>query len=571
MYEIIYRTLNDICTIRESISDYSVVIETDAKILDHTIQEYADILLSMKCLDFHFYGEDRERWHQIFDRVDSSKFDGKALTSNISDIHFLKCCKEKIYLFTRPLELRAPKIKSIPTTMDFYSFINSSDISNYLREIGYEFTSLEAAWLVYQNNNASLDQKITAWEYIISNMPDCEVPDRPNCIYRKSLHETLRKYINILIKNHDQFLADTGDAFYRCRYLWKSGWDNDDVFHTQLASALSDKEVYYEDIVKFTISKHIPKQTLPQKACYNNHGLMTDIDIRPESDEEEELNSYFLDGLWFSFPVPFKKGDIVTTSVLSGNDLFVIDDCVAWEGFHNDKLKENGDRTDMCAYGYSQEDNGTIYHECMHSYMDLEYYRGPLNADKRFLKALSNFLKGKIVLDLLLNSYTKIILDNLNNNLVNNYFSEEGLAMAGLDNNCIFFFGSKSITTLSPDFINELEIAMLNRCHILVGDCSGVDLEVQRYLADSEYKNVTVYYSFDEQHPKPRNNVGSWQQMKCNNKSSSDLSPFGFRRLKDIQMITTCSKAICLWDGKSKGTQTNIEELRRHGVQLKIY
>ena len=34
--------------------------------------------------------------------------------------------------------------------MDFTNFINSKDIRDYHREIGYKYNTLEAAWLVYQ-------------------------------------------------------------------------------------------------------------------------------------------------------------------------------------------------------------------------------------------------------------------------------------------------------------------------------------------------------------------------------------------------------------------------------------
>ena len=46
--------------------------------------------------------------------------------------------------------------------MDAFRFINSRDIRKYLKEIGYQFSSLEAAWLVWQNRNISLKDKYAA-------------------------------------------------------------------------------------------------------------------------------------------------------------------------------------------------------------------------------------------------------------------------------------------------------------------------------------------------------------------------------------------------------------------------
>ena len=37
--------------------------------------------------------------------------------------------------------------------MDITRFINSRDIREHLKKIGYQFTSLEAAWLIWQCKN----------------------------------------------------------------------------------------------------------------------------------------------------------------------------------------------------------------------------------------------------------------------------------------------------------------------------------------------------------------------------------------------------------------------------------
>ena len=43
--------------------------------------------------------------------------------------------------------------------MDVYSLINSKDIAEYLREIHYEFNSLETAWLIWKNVYLTFDEK----------------------------------------------------------------------------------------------------------------------------------------------------------------------------------------------------------------------------------------------------------------------------------------------------------------------------------------------------------------------------------------------------------------------------
>ena len=96
--------------------------------------------------------------------------------------------------------------------MDISRFVNSRDIREHLQTINYEFNAMEAAWLVYQCANATIEERHTAWAWIIENMADMEGIERPNCIYRKSLHDTLRRYMAM----ENEFL----DANVKDFFLW---------------------------------------------------------------------------------------------------------------------------------------------------------------------------------------------------------------------------------------------------------------------------------------------------------------------------------------------------------------
>lgn len=75
------------------------------------------------------------------------------------------------------------------------------------------------------------------------------------------------------------------------------------------------------------------------------------------------------------------------------------------------RSKKRGDNTDMYYSGYCvNEDNGSVYHthSLCGAYFDLEYYDKELIGENRTLIAISNYLKGNIDLELLLNAY-KII------------------------------------------------------------------------------------------------------------------------------------------------------------------
>ena len=57
--------------------------------------------------------------------------------------------------------------------MNFYPFINSPDIREHLAKIGYEFSSEEAAYLVWQSKETTIAEKHAAWEEIIRTMRAC--------------------------------------------------------------------------------------------------------------------------------------------------------------------------------------------------------------------------------------------------------------------------------------------------------------------------------------------------------------------------------------------------------------
>lgn len=260
--------------------------------------------------------------------------------------------------------------------VDIFSFINSKDIRDYLREKDYHFNSLEAAWLIYQSQNHSLEQKYRAWEAVIHGMPDCEMPGRLNCTYRQSLHAFLRQYMDVL-KRYQKLL---------------------------------EQKLLSQD--------------------FSNLHICVEADL-----EEEEgdllLNSF--EGLWFDFPIPFKKGDILITGEREKpvHEPFVLLDVAPWRAKENVRL--DGDNLDMNITGHFLNKDGTVYTDVMLcNYMDCEYSRENLTGKRRLLVALSNFEKGKLEIGLLLFAYRKILLEEAAKDPAVYGFTKEGLELAGL-------------------------------------------------------------------------------------------------------------------------------------------
>ena len=55
---------------------------------------------------------------------------------------------------------------------DFVEFINSEDVKQYVRETGYQLSSQEADFVVWQSKDTPLEERFAAWEEIIETMPD---------------------------------------------------------------------------------------------------------------------------------------------------------------------------------------------------------------------------------------------------------------------------------------------------------------------------------------------------------------------------------------------------------------
>jgi hypothetical protein len=82
---------------------------------------------------------------------------------------------------------------------------------------------------------------------------------------------------------------------------------------------------------------------------------------------------------------------------------------------------------------------------------------------------------------------------------------------------------------------------------ILVGDASGADKAVQRYVADKPYPNVLVHCMKDH----CRNNVGNWPTREV--AGPRGAKGFEYYSLKDRAMAEAAEYGLMLWDGKSKG------------------
>lgn len=350
------------------------------------------------------------------------------------------------------------EIKKAPCragSMDVLKFVNSKDIRKHLRNIGYECSPLEAAWLIYQCRSATVEEKHAAWDKLIETMPDCEVRRGRGGIDLPSLHAYLREYMRLENERIRSFCEDTVSVngrpyVYHVKYSHLEeyrDWDPFpcDALYSSYPTALAAVEVYDDQdsviIQKFELDEDRHCQELHLSAELKI--LQIDSAATPFGEAGPVIDDVF-EWLWFDFPTPFVKGDIVYDPCCTRlgplcSGPFVMSDEGALGRLteqHKARLKESGDTTDMCTGGYFQDEDGGLYYETSNSnYMDLEYCPEELlTGVKRIQIALGNFLKGKIDVDLLVRAYHQIRAQEYAEAEFPQDYCSEILPLAGLKN-----------------------------------------------------------------------------------------------------------------------------------------
>lgn len=128
----------------------------------------------------------------------------------------------------------------------------------------------------------------------------------------------------------------------------------------------------------------------------------------------------------------------------------------------------------------------------------------------------------------------------------------------------IFIGGTKTVFAIDDNVKAKLSEMMKKGSEILIGDCGGIDSAVQQFFADKKYNNVTVYATDGI----VRNNAGSFNVKAV---PSNGAVGFEFYRKKDSAMAKDADNGFMIWDGKSKGTGKNINELVELKKDVTVY
>lgn len=326
--------------------------------------------------------------------------------------------------------------------MDIYRFLDSNDIRAHLQRLRYGFTLPEAAFLVWQCATAPLSEKHAAWRELIKTMPDCRMERRRIMCEIQSMHGFLQEYIELEEKLLRDFHRES-DAVYFYNILRKDegfcdGFSESEKYErafpafSHCLAAVKEEICDYgaEDILYIYIKRQLLSEPNRSMTVFLNNRLeIMDIDTfrSPLTKREQELLGAF-EGMWFAFPTPFKRGDLVCQKHslkawrFPQNVCYVLDSIAAWtnreiqeNGFWRSRsdtqdmdqlhqmLLKDGDVTDMSFSAYSAEDGQIIFYN-VGWYLSLERFDGTLTGKQRALYPLRDLLNGKIRPDMFLDA-----------------------------------------------------------------------------------------------------------------------------------------------------------------------
>ena len=331
--------------------------------------------------------------------------------------------------------------------MNLYNVINSSSVGKHLETINYKFSALEASFLIYYSKRITLKEKHALWNELIATMPDTPIEERPNTTPHDSLHEYLKQYMSLENSIIDRFYSIEKDTFYTYDFYCngdRSWCDNNGLYKSIDECLEALKKDSHFDIKHIKLSKkYIDADGSYIDIYMNSSNEIISIDEnRTLTENEGDIYYSVFEGLWFDFPLPFKKGEIIQYAdcpydvrfYFDTDDRSIVleDDLIASEYLRN-LHRKGGDISDMTVWGIFCNDDGKFYHECTSTYLDFEIQYKPLGKSEKAMLPLSNYLKGEISVDILCNAY-HILLCEKHSNDIRRFMNitDDGMILAGL-------------------------------------------------------------------------------------------------------------------------------------------
>lgn len=274
--------------------------------------------------------------------------------------------------------------------MDVLNYLNSKDVRQHLKNIGYRFAPLDAAKVIENCEHISFDEKQEAFLELIAETNDVTVtiPEGDLCSEKATettLHTMLKSYIE-----------DQKDALKYFKRIEEGCVYMTEITDDPIPFICTD---FKKELLRFLQSDS------NGKICFTKKNLTTDSETSVGYDKcgrllwvhdlDRFVIPYNLLCLDFNFseavPSPFEIGDLVIACGKYKVSPFVIT-----------KMDEE------CIRGYSLHNGRLLESERYLTAADIEYYP---EKDAPILKVVSDYIKGKSELHTFINMYHKSALE----------------------------------------------------------------------------------------------------------------------------------------------------------------
>ncbi len=322
--------------------------------------------------------------------------------------------------------------------MDIFKFLNSKDIAQHLKSLNYEFTLPEAAFLIFRSSIVTLEERFDGWKSEIESLPDSSIRSfSGGRLHFYDMDRFLQDYMDLLRWLTEEFYSDDGGIYMT---LCKKSC----MLSAEESIERSKREVHLDDSPQyrniFWIHKVYPNSVEGKDritACFNQNGELISISGYSSVGSmcSKEFEDVFHDQ-WFSFPTPFRRGDILMDR-WEGVP-FVLNYIDAWDQKEmnenkvckvdfdvekrRDYLEEKGTNRDMNAVVYHVNGIGKLYQGVSSghgNYLDLEYYDGDLSGPYETLLRLRELMQHKLDIAEFLDEYEQILANESYNRLYN--------------------------------------------------------------------------------------------------------------------------------------------------------
>lgn len=307
--------------------------------------------------------------------------------------------------------------------LDVLDFVDSLAVRAHWEKNGWNPPPIEASFIIWNSHKRTIAEKHTAWRNLIETTPDAIFPKHMSYLAGRSLHAFLEAYMRI----QERLLDDLRSSEPREACCWivqkcEVSYRGDAYVRPSFERAVRklrdciDEEDWELKDDRFILTKRYFADDSDEGDYDSDVSVLVSPDLEPIAfvddrsprltQEEKDVLWPGFEDMWFNFPLPFKRGDLLVhhPGIYGDESRFVLDHDATLDPARNDDARtlrlreEHGDYTDMLVYGHTvDEESGVVWFRSdFHDLLSLEPYDGDLRGFERKLEPLSRFSRGEI-------------------------------------------------------------------------------------------------------------------------------------------------------------------------------